>query len=137
MKKVALIALLALLAAPAVMAQNTKTEAAQKSAESWLALVDKGDYAASYDQASNSFRSALTKDKWVDTSKAVRSPLGKLVSRKLQNAQYTTQLPGAPDGEYVVIQYQTSFENKQEAVETVVMQLEKDGQWKASGYFIK
>ena len=137
MKKVAVIAVLTLLAGLAVMAQNTKTDTAEKGAESWLALVDKGDYEASYDQASSMFKSALTQDKWVGTLKTVRSPLGKLDSRKLLHAQYTTQLPGAPDGEYVVIQYQTSFENKQEAVETVVMQREKDGQWKTSGYFIK
>ena len=137
MKKVAILAVIMTMAASMVLAQNTKTDAAQKNAESWLALVDKSDYAASYDQASSTFKSALTKDKWVDTSKAVRSPLGKLVSRKIQNAQYTTQLPGAPDGQYVVAQYDTSFENKKEAVETVIMELDKDGQWKVSGYFIK
>jgi hypothetical protein len=137
MKKIALITLLALLAASAVIAQDTKTEPAQKSADSWLALVDKGDYAATYEQASSTFKAAIAKDKWVDTLKTVRSPLGKLVSRKLQDARYTRQLPGVPDGEYVLVQYQTSFENKQESAETVVMQLEKDGAWKPSGYFIK
>ena len=137
MRKVALLGVMLIMAASVAVAQNAKTDAAQKNGESWLALVDQGDYAASYDQASSMFKSALTKEKWVDTSKAVRSPLGKLVSRKLQNAQYTTQLPGAPDGQYVVVQYQTSFENKKEAVETVIMQLDKDGQWRVSGYFIK
>ena len=137
MRKVALLGVMLIMAASVAVAQNAKTDAAQKNAESWLALVDQGDYAASYDQASSMFKSALTKEKWVDTSKAVRSPLGKLVSRKLQNAQYTTQLPGAPDGQYVVVQYQTSFENKKEAVETVIMQFDKDGQWRVSGYYIK
>ena len=65
MKKVVLIAVLTLLAGLAVMAQNTKTDTAEKGAESWLALVDKGDYEASYDQASSMFKSALTQDKWV------------------------------------------------------------------------
>ena len=137
MRKVAILAVMLMLAVSMAVAQNTKTEAAQKNAESWLGLVDNGDYAGSYDRASSTFKAALTKDKWVDTSKAVRSPLGKLVSRTLQNAQYTTQLPGAPDGQYVVVQYQSSFENKKVAVETVILQLEKDGQWKVSGYFIK
>ena len=45
--------------------------------------------------------------------------------------------PGAPDGEYVVIQYEASFENKASAVETITPMLDKDGQWRVSGYFMK
>lgn len=37
----------------------------------------------------------------------------------------------------VVIQYDTDFEHKSGAVETVVPNLEKDGKWRVSGYFIK
>jgi hypothetical protein len=44
-------------------------------------------------------------------------------------------LPGAPDGEYVVIQYETQFEHHTPA-ETVTPMLDKDGAWKVSGYFI-
>lgn len=50
---------------------------------------------------------------------------------------YTKKLPGAPDGEYVVIQYESSFEHKQSAVETVTPMLDKDGKWRVSGYYIK
>jgi hypothetical protein len=46
-------------------------------------------------------------------------------------------LPGAPDGEYVVIQFATSFENKKSAIETVTPMLDSDGEWRVSGYFIK
>jgi Protein of unknown function (DUF4019) len=137
MKKFAVVAVLALLSVPFVMAQDKNSEAGQKAADHWLAVVDKGDYAASYERASSLFKSAIDKDGWVQKVKAVRDPLGKVVSRKLQSAQYTTTFPGAPDGEYVVCQYQTSFENKKSAIETVVTMLDKDEQWKVSGYFIK
>ena len=62
-----------------------------------------------------------------------------MTSRKLKGAQYKTSLPGAPDGEYVVIQYDTSFENKRSAsaVETITPTLDKDAQWRVSGYFIR
>ncbi len=46
-------------------------------------------------------------------------------------------LPGAPDGEYVVIRYRTEFENKMKAVETVTPMLEADGAWRVSGYYIR
>lgn len=72
-----------------------------------------------------------------DALHATRDPLGKLVSRKLKSADYKTSLPGAPDGQYVVIQYETSFEHKQSALETVTPMLDKDGKWRVSGYYIK
>jgi len=118
------------------MAQD-KNDAAKKSAESWLAVVDKGDYAASYDEAARIFKLAITKEDWLQKVRAARSPLGKMISRKLKRMQYETTLPGAPDGEYVVVQYDTSFENKRSAVETITPTLDKDGQWRVSGYFIR
>ena len=68
---------------------------------------------------------------------AVREPLGKLISRKVKTKAYRTSLPGAPDGEYVVIEFETSFENKKVAVETVTPMMGKDGAWRVSGYYIK
>ena len=63
--------------------------------------------------------------------------IGKLVSRKLAKSQNAQSLPGAPDGNYVVMQFDTSFANKKSAVETVTFIEEKDGKWKAAGYYIK
>jgi hypothetical protein len=60
-----------------------------------------------------------------------------MLTRKLKSAAYTKTLPGAPDGEYVVIRYESSFEHKQSAVETVTPMLDKDGVWRVSGYYIK
>ncbi len=67
----------------------------------------------------------------------VRKPLGDFVSRKLKSAKATAELPGAPAGQYVVMQFETSFANEKFAIETVTFMLEKDGQWKSVGYFIK
>lgn len=110
---------------------------AQKSAEAWLALIDSGKYAESWDEASQMFKGAVTKDQWASTVKGARVPLGAVQSRKFKSATYTKTLPGAPDGEYVVIQYDTSFANKQSAVETITPMLDKDGKWRVSGYYIK
>lgn len=121
----------------AIHAQQPPEQLAQPSAESWLALVDSGKYAESWQQASSVFKAHVTKDQWQSMLRATLSPLGKNTSRKLLSAKYTKTLPGAPDGEYVVIQYQSSFEHKQSAVETITPMLDKDGQWRVSGYFIK
>ena len=116
-------------------------EVAEKSAVTavgvWVSLVDGGDYGESWNQASALFKTAVTKEQWQQSLKAVRTPLGKMVARKLKSKQYTKSLPGAPDGEYVVIQYETTFEKKQSAIETVTPMLDKDGKWRVSGYYIK
>jgi len=116
-------------------------EAAEKAAVAasgaWLLLVDEGNYAESWNQASGLFKSAVTKEQWQNSLKAFRVPLGKVTVRKLKSKQYTKSLPGAPDGEYVVIQYETTFEKKQSAIETITPMLDKDGKWRVSGYYIK
>lgn len=114
-----------------------KTQAAEQSAQAWLRFVDSGDYSQSWVDASSLFKAAVTEKDWIRQVKAARQPLGALISRKLKSATPTTQLPGAPDGQYVVIQYDTTFANKKSAVETVTPMLDKDGQWRVSGYFIK
>jgi hypothetical protein len=126
-----------LLTASAAQAQQKPEDLAQQSAESWLALVDSGKYAENWEQAASIFKGAVTKEDWRKKAGGVRDPLGTLVSRKLKSASYTKTLPGAPDGEYVVIQYDSSFEHKQSAVETVIPMLDKDGQWRVSGYVIR
>jgi len=68
---------------------------------------------------------------------SVRKPIGKNISRKLQSKLYLTSLPGGPDGEYVVIKFDSSFEYKKNALETVTPMLDKDGKWRISGYFMK
>ena len=55
----------------------------------------------------------------------------------MKSAETKTSLPGAPDGKYVIIQFDTSFEHKKSTVETVTPMQEADGSWKVSGYFIK
>lgn len=132
-----LASLVALLFCVAAIAQAKPEQDAQGSAESWLALVDSGNYASSWNEASELFKAHVTKDEWQSALKATRSPLGNLVSRKLKSANYTKSLPGVPDGEYVVLQFETSFENKQAAVESVTPMFDKDGKWRVSGYFIK
>jgi Protein of unknown function (DUF4019) len=110
--------------------------AAQASALAWLALVDEAKYDESWEEVAAYLRKALPKDKWRQDLGAAREPLGKLVSRKLKSAQYSEHLPGAPDGRYVVIQYDTVFEKKARAVETVTPMLDRDGAWRVTGYFI-
>jgi hypothetical protein len=127
-----------ILGSATVMAgRSDREKAAIAAAEQWLTIVDKGKYAESWNESSEYFQQAVTQDQWEQAVQAVREPLGKLISRKVKSATYTTSLPGAPDGQYVVIQFNTSFGNKKSAIETVTPRMDSDGKWRVSGYYIK
>ena len=117
-------------------AADTDEVVATKNAAAWLVLVDQQKYGESWDAAAKLFQDTVARDMWKDALGAARGPLGKLVARRVKSAESRTSLPGAPDGKYVIIQYDTSFEKKS-IVETVTPMQEADGSWKVSGYFIK
>lgn len=119
------------------MTNSEKTAKAQESAQQWLNLIDSSQYIDSWSTAAPYFQNNITATEWARMLQGVRQPLGATISRQLEAKKYKTSVPGSPDGEYVVIQYQTSFSNKQSAVETVTSMLDPEGIWKVAGYFIR
>jgi hypothetical protein len=111
-------------------------EEAQARALAWLSLVDNQKYAESWAESSSMFRSRVPQQRWTDEAKRVREPLGSLNSRRLLTVKFAKTLPGAPDGDYAVLQFQSSFTHKAAAIETVTLVLD-NGQLRAVGYFIK
>lgn len=105
-------------------------------AKSWLGGIDAGLYEQSWDEASALFQEQITKEQWRDIIKAVRAPLGEVISRNELGRQSFTSLPGAPEGEYLVLQFNTEFANKAGAVETLTLSKNGD-KWQAVGCFIK
>ena len=116
---------------------DEQSDQAVAAAKTWLGLVDAKQYKESWVEAAPFFKEKVKKEDWVNMVSAVRGPLGDMKSRELIGAQYTKSLPGAPAGEYVVMQFKTAFQNKPEAVETVTPMKDDKGAWRVSGYFIK
>jgi hypothetical protein len=112
-------------------------DAARAAAERFLDLIDAGKSSGSWDATAQMFKDATAKGPWAQTLHRVRYPLGKVLSRKFKSAEPRTSPPGLPEGDYVVVQFETRFENKGDALETVVPTKEKDGVWRVAMYFIK
>ncbi len=127
--------LLAALAAPLV-AQSLPEAAAEQSDLDWIQLIDRADYSDAFQQAAAAMRSG-TESEFARAIAQTRAPLGPLQSRKLHSAKETSQLPGAPDGHYVITQYDSAFAHKHSATETVIAVEEPDKTWRVTGYFIK
>jgi len=112
-------------------------QAAQVAAEKWLTQIDFANYDESWNLTAELFKKNVSLEQWKESIKSVHESLGTVLSRALKSKQYATELPGAPDGEYVVFQYETTFENKQNGTETVTPMKDSDGEWRVSGYFVK
>jgi Protein of unknown function (DUF4019) len=105
-------------------------------AKSWVSLVDAKDWDESWSAAGTLFKSQMPQARWALTIQPVRDPLGAVSSRSVKSVTKAKSLPGAPDGQYEVVQFQTSFTHKIDATETIVLAREPSG-WKVDGYFIR
>lgn len=122
---------------PAAQSNPEAEKAAVECTEQWLAVLDQGDYQQAWEQTAEIFKEIVPIDQWRNQMKVFRGRLGKVVSRNLKSRQYTTVAPGVPEGQYVIIQYETAFENKANATETITPILTDDGSWKVSQYVIQ
>jgi serine/threonine protein kinase len=105
--------------------------------EKWLQQSDEARYAENWAATSPLFKQAMTETAWTYALKSVRAPLGKVVKRVLIFTQPLDTLAGVPGGPHQLFQFTTAFENEPDAVETVTFTRDTDGEWRASGYFIK
>ncbi|WP_447555589.1 DUF4019 domain-containing protein [Vreelandella sp. EE22] len=132
MKKAFYLVCLLILSQPVLATDDTQME----SAYLWLEMIDAGDYEESWHLAGSLFQDRLSATQWVDALGQVRQPLGELEDREVSSTTLADSLPGAPDGEYMVITYASSFEHEDNAVETVTLRKESE-EWLPVGYFVR
>lgn len=120
-------------AAPAVYA-DSKSEA-EKAARQWLEEIDNGQYDRSWEQSATFFKQAVSKGSWDSNMKSQRTPLGKLVTRKLKEENYQTNIPGVPPGQYYICVYNTDYGKVKSAMDMVTVGWDdKLKSWKGYGY---
>jgi len=91
----------------------------------------------SWAAAATLLRRVVDPQQWAAQINTVRPPLGAVVSRVLREERRTTEVPGAPDGEYAILEFATTFEHKRFTVETVTPMRDTDGHWRVAGYYIR
>jgi len=113
------------------------TTPAMEEARVFLSAMDQERYGDAWESASESFRSSIERVKWEIAAQQGRGATGVLIARKLRSAAYTTQVPGAPVGEYVAIVYDSRFERRPVAIELLTAERGADGRWRIAGYSIR
>lgn len=112
-------------------------EKVESNARSWLELVDSGKYKESWENSSALFKTKVSESEWIKSITAIRTPRGAINARYIATAGATKSLPGFPDGEYVVLQFYTTFTEKGLALETVAQAKTPDETWQIVEYSIK
>ena len=138
MYAIAAIATAAILAAvPATAQRASAVHKGQEAAVAWLDLIDSGQYGAGWDQAAFELRASVSRPAWEAAMRARRAPLGPVRARRLKWARYTETLPIPPSGQYVILEYETRFDNRVSAVETVTPVQDPYGVWRVGAYHIR
>jgi hypothetical protein len=106
------------------------------AAQAWLRLVDDGRHPASWASAAPILREEVGSLEWDAALHAVRDPLGRCFWRKLQSRAAVEGPPGELRGPYVVIRFESVFERRRGATETITPVLGPDGRWRVAAYFI-
>jgi hypothetical protein len=114
--------------------QETRThDDAIRFVQRWLSLIDENKYLETWGSLSGIFKKTTTKEQWLDDLDGFRKPLGKLLERKLL---YVTESSDEHLGKYLIVQYQSLFENKISKGEAVSVVRDSEGAWKILGYSI-
>jgi len=124
------------LGAPGDDPHAAEEQAAERQALGFLGYLDQGRYADSYAYTGMLIRAQLDRDAYAAQIEKIRAGAGALQGRDPIDASYATTVPGAPEGQYVVLHYHSNFANRGEAVETLTLAFAK-GYWRVSGYYIK
>ena len=138
-RRAALVAMSSWVLAAAVpaAAQDPRSSAAQAAALAWVKLADADDAAATYGQASQRFRAAITRERWADSLKKARENFGPVVRR----THASTRAPGpgkdTPPGEFLMLVFRTEFGRRGQGTETMTMEREPDGTWRVFGYLMR
>jgi len=108
-----------------------------ESNKKWLDQLDNRKYATTWKSSDQLIQQSVSETEWESAISSVHEMFGSMLSRDILSADYHTELPGSPDGNYIVVQFETSFQNKEFSIETVVSSKGDDGVWRVAGYFIK
>ena len=129
---------LALIIIPA-MNKTPDEETSVKSTDAavkFLYLIDNKEYAQSWEVSSAHLKKTVNKDDWVEKLAQIRDAAGTVVERVKDDVTYLEAAGDLPQGEYVVIRFNSKFSKKPRVIESVTLFLGDKDQWRVAGYFL-
>jgi len=113
--------MLVMMAMPAVAAPVTAEQLCSR-AENYLELLDQGRSEEAWQEMSAIFQALGNQNQWRGRQQAIRAAYGPCASREFHRIDYRQSYNLSPDGQYYTVQFRSSFQNKRDTVETVVIE---------------
>jgi hypothetical protein len=123
-------------APPAQPTQGDDKESIE-AGKKWLELLDSGNAGAAWDLASKQLQSVVKRDAFVAEISTVRKPLGKIDTRTPVKFARSHELPGAPSGDYAIVEFDTKYANGKHLSEQVIWTIESGDIWRVAGYYYR
>lgn len=114
-----------------------KAAAATAAATLFLQQVDADRFVESWQLTAPATQEKIAQPDWVAQLEKLRALTGPLVQRSENKVVLSTPAEFSPEGDYIVITYDSTFRRKADASEIVTVMQEKDGDWRVAGYYIK
>ena len=118
-------------------AQDTPEKEAQRAAESWLALVDTGKSAESWQALAAPARDSIGQWRWKIGFAMAEKKFGPISRRTLRSAKFSTKSPSGRPGEFVFIEFGSTSTKKSAVTEKLATMRESDRQWRVVTYTIE
>jgi len=116
-----MIMVLLLMAMPAGAAPVSSKQLCSQ-AENYLVMLDQGRSEEAWQEMSAIFQALGNQSLWLNRQQAIRSAYGPCVSRQFTRIDYRKSYNLSPDGQYFIVQFRSSYQNKLDTVETVVIE---------------
>jgi hypothetical protein len=116
---------------------NPNLEQSATATQTWLSLIDTGNYGQAWDSSSKLFQQTINKPQWQQLMDSSRKPLGSIRNRTVLDQRTASNPRGLPAGDYMVMFYNTAFANKPSAYELVTLMKEPDGKWRILTYQVQ
>lgn len=112
--------LMSMLVVP-VRAEPPAHDQLSRQAVSFLELLDQGRYDEAWQTTAVIFKNLTNQSQWQGQLQTVRAAYDPLSSRQLHRISYRHSYNLSPDGRYVIVQFKSSYTNKANTTETVVL----------------
>jgi hypothetical protein len=125
------------LLAVSVGAEALPRDLLDSQANRYLELLDQGQYEEAWQKMSILFMTLNDQQQWQGQQQTIRATYGPLSSRQLSRISYRQSYHLSPDGQYVIVQHNSVYQNKAKTVETVVFDCRNDHECSIREYIIK
>ena len=136
MKKI-IITLISVISMYSVSAQKyteSYVNDANKVGLSWLNNINHTQYENAYELLSKEVKVMVEKEHWISLINELMLEFGNLESRTVKQKYFQSQIEGMEDGFYVVIEYDSQYENTKDHTEHLLLKQNDKAKWEVANY---